>query len=424
MQFGIDNRRLAGLIAAVVTTATFAKVFIPFYLIGSTPIFATVSALGIVLVAIVGRQTCSDLGRVTDILVPFGLFYAVVIVSFLSKSIGQVPATHLLGILIFHWLFMIFGFAAARSAKAVQLTLLAAAACYLIVIAQYTVRFGDLMQYGYLHDIFGIRDPLIFGTLHQNIGMLLGLAMLAGFGLSNNRIARIISIGAIPLLFLFLFYISARTALVALICSILFLLGARLYVRSKKLFLSGLIAVILVAAVSSGVFYKKALENTATDDKASDAISRTVRELQDPNPQFRMQIWARAWNRIVTEPDRLLFGRGVGMFPVDEGFGPPDWLLTRKVASKYYPHNIHLETLYETGIVGMLLFSVVALFPLAIAMARWERFSPAQRSIISMYVFVLTSSELSGGFAFSYDLLFFFGLSVGVIALKRAERPV
>jgi hypothetical protein len=34
-----------------------------------------------------------------------------------------------------------------------------------------------------------------------------------------------------------------------------------------------------------------------------------------------------AMHEIANEPDRLLFGRGIGMYPVNKGFGAPDWLL-------------------------------------------------------------------------------------------------
>src|SRR6202022_4592505 len=135
-----DKRPLAGVTAAIVTTAAFAKMFLPFYLIGSTAIFAVTSAAG--------------------------------------------------GILIFHALFMIFGFATARALNVLLMMLLGAAAIYLIVIVQYTVRFGDLEQGGYLHDIFGVGQPAVFVAFHQKIGILFALAMLAALGLASNRIRR------------------------------------------------------------------------------------------------------------------------------------------------------------------------------------------------------------------------------------------
>jgi len=158
------------------------------------------------------------------------------------------------------------------------------------------------------------------------------------------------------------------------------------------------------------------------DPKASDAISRTIREIQDPNPGFRTQIWSRTLHPIMSEQDRLLFGRGIGMFPVNDGFGAPNWPLSRVEGAKHYPHNVHLEVLYETGILGLLLFSIATLAPVIILLWRWGGLSAAQRSIVSMYVFILISCDLSGSFAYSYNLQFFLALTVGIVALTRAPQ--
>ncbi len=131
--------------------------------------------------------------RVSDILLLLAALYGLVIVNFLFLSRPAVPTTHLFGILIFHALFMIFGFVATRALKVVLTVLLSAAAMYSIMIVQYAIRFGDLMNDGYLHDVFGVGDPAIFVTFHQNIGTTLGLAALAALGLASNRIKQILA---------------------------------------------------------------------------------------------------------------------------------------------------------------------------------------------------------------------------------------
>lgn len=415
-----DTSRLVGLTAAAVTTATFAKTFLPFYLIGSTPIFAATGALGAALVAASWRPTYDMAGKVTDVLLILAAFYALVIISFLVYSRQAVPTTHLIGILVFHALFMIFGFSAARALRPVLLILLGMGTIYLIVVIQYVTRFGDLVKKGYLQDIFGVVDPNMFSTFHQNIGLILGVAALATLGLASNRVRQICAIGALPLVMWFMFHISARGALVALVCSLVFLAGAGLWARSKKLALLVVVAVILAATLASSLAYHRTLQSK-NNYAETDAISRTVREIQHPSPGLRLAIWTETWNRISAEPGRLLFGRGIGMYPVIEGIGAPDWPLRRTEASKYYPHNVHLEMLYETGITGLLLFITLTLFPLAVALRRWYSFSPVQKSAISMYVFHFVSSAFSGAFAFGYLGQFFFALTVGVIALKRAD---
>jgi O-antigen ligase len=424
MRSNIYRWSLPGATAAVVTTAAFSKTFLPFYLVGSTAILALTCAFGVILVAVSWRQFCDSASRVTDILVVLGLLYGAVIISYLSGSFPEVPVTYLFGILIFHALFMIFGFAAALAPRVILMLLLGAATIYSIVIAQYAVQFGDLMRDGYLHDVFRVGDMTVAITFHQNIGTVLGLAALAALGLATNRIGRILAIGTLPLVLLFTFHIAARGAMVALVCSLLFLAGAGFWVRSKKLALVGFIAVIVAATVASGLFYRRALQDQDIDAVAPDAISRTIREIQDPRPGFRMQIWARAWHRISTEPDRLLFGRGIGMYPVNEGFGAPDWLLHPTEGSRHYPHSVYLEMLHEMGIIGLLLFSVLTFSPLIVSLRRWGRFSREERSIMSLYVFMLASSAISGAFAYSYMLQFFLALTVGTIALNRAGDPV
>lgn len=410
--------------AATVTTATLAKTFVPFYLIGSTAIFAATSAVGIALAAIDWRQLCATARRIPDFLAVLIALYGLLIANFLTHSRGAVPITHLIGILVFHSMFLTFGLSAARSLQAVLLVLLAAGAIYLIVIAQYVVRFGDLMREGVLRDVFGVGQWDIYVTFHQNIGVVLGIAALAALGLNSNRTMRRLAFAALPLVLLFMFHIAARGALVALVCSLLFLSAAASWSRSRKLTLLGAAAAVIVLALASSWFYQRALQQKDMDPKAGDAISRTIQEIQDPRPGFRMQIWTRTAQSILAEPERLLFGRGIGMFPVKDGFGAPDWLLRKTEGAKHFPHNVYLEILYEAGIAGLLLFSVLTLFPLAASLKRWRLFSWTEKSTMAIYVFSLTSSQLSGSFAYSYDLQFFLGLAIGIVARKRDEDGV
>ena len=419
MSIDVDKGRLAEVAAAAATIAAMAKMFLPFHMIGSTTIFVLASAIAAMLIIICRRPLYEMAGKVGDFLIGAGTFYVLVTVNFLLLSRPIVPATHLIGILAFHGLFLIFGFATARSLNVLLLILLGAAAIYLIAIARYAVMFGDLEEDGYLHDIFGFREPAVFVTFHQNIGFMFGLAVIALFGLVSNRIGAIFFLGVLPAVLLFLFYISARGALVAVLCSLIFWLGAEFWFRSRKVTLAGIVVIALVTTLTSGFFYRYALHDKSVDAKAPDAISRTIREIQDPRPGFRLQILARAWHRIATEPDKLLFGRGIGIYPVDEGFGAPDWLLRPTEGSKHYPHNVHLEMLYETGIIGLLLFSFLTFMPVVWSVHRWSLLSRGQKACVALYVFTLVSSDISGAFAYTYVLQFFLGLTVGITALER-----
>lgn len=421
MLVNYNTRRFAEVTAATVTTAAFAKTFVPFYLVGSTPIFAATCAIGAALVAVRWRALGDMAGSIRDLLLILIAFYGLVTINFMIQSRPSVPITHLIGILSFHGLFLIFGFAAARALNAVHLMLLGAAGVYLIMIAQYAVRSGDLMQGGVIHDVFGVGSADIYLALHQNIGNVLGAAAIAALGLSRHRTIRIAAVAALPFALAFLFHIAARGALVALVCSLAFFGAAELWVRSRKHALIALTLATITVAVATGWFYQRAFQDQNVDPKAGDAISRTIREIQDPNPGFRMAIWARTANSILAEPSRLLFGRGIGMFPVNEGVGPPDWLLRKAEGSKHYPHNVYLEMLYETGIAGLLLFTILTLLPIGISLQFWRKLSVSEKSAVSLYIFSLATAGLSGAFAFSYAFQFFFALVVGVIALKRRD---
>jgi O-antigen ligase len=417
MQLSYDKRNLTGWLAAAVTVAAFAKTFVPFYLIGSTPIFVGASALGAALAVMSWRRLRDDAGHIPGVLIALALLYGVTVANFLSYSLLAVPITHLAGILIFHAMFLLFGFAAARATRMVLKVLLAGAAAYVVIIVQHIVRFGDVMHDNHLDDIFAVGNPTMTNTFHQNIGLGLGLGALAAFGLASNRIRLAIVCAVLPILLLFLFHISARTALLALVGSFFFLGFGACWARSKWAAGLAIFAVIAAIAFTSVAFLRYDKQNRAA---GSDAISRTIRELDDPDPQFRMQIWARTLHQIVSEPSLLPFGRGIGMFPVNEGFGPPDWFLRPTEGSRHYPHNIYLDLLYESGLAGMLPFIFLTLFPLIAALRRWQSLSRAEQSVLSAYVFMLLSAQLSGAFARSIIEIFFLALAIGIIAVHRA----
>jgi len=75
--------------------------------------------------------------------------------------------------------------------------------------------------------------------------------------------------------------------------------------------------------------------------------------------------------------------------------------------------------LYETGIIGLLLFSFLTFMPVVWSVHRWSLLSRGQKACVALYVFTLVSSDISGAFAYTYVLQFFLGLTVGITALER-----
>jgi O-antigen ligase len=419
-QLTIKNASLLAVAtASLATIATFSKSFVPFYLFGSSQIFLVSCLFGTILVIASRRELLTNATYATDVIILIGLLYSTVVACFFIYSFRMVPTTYLLGILILHAIFVTFGFAAARALRAVYAILLVQAAIVLIYIVQYAIRFGDPMRGGFLQDVFASGNDRYI-AFHNNIGTALGIAALAGLGITSGR-SKLLVLALIPFVLWFQFHIASRTSIAALACGLAFLAAAEISIRSKRRAFVGLIALTISGISAAGFFYWYALQDRNVSPVSPDAISRTIREIQSDNPGFRLQIWSRTWQRIATEPNRLPLGRGVGAYPLDEGHGAPDWLLRKTEAAGFYPHNIHLELLYETGIAGFATFTALALLPLLFSFKQWDKLSEAERAAVALYVFYLTSIQVSGSFAYSYDFQFFFGLVAGVVALKRLE---
>jgi hypothetical protein len=221
---------LAALTAGITTVAVFAKSFTPYYLVGSTAIFVIACLIGLVLISLNWRQILDLASHVRRALVLIVLLYGVVTVSFLVNSFPQVPATHLWGLLIFHSMFLLFGFASARAPAAVFAILLLQGIAYAIIFGHYAISFGDFVQDGFLEDVFGIGHDMAL-AIHQQVGSQMALA---AFALASGRIW-LLSLGFMALAALFIYRLQARTTMVAFGGALAFLAFGAFYARSKKL---------------------------------------------------------------------------------------------------------------------------------------------------------------------------------------------
>jgi hypothetical protein len=132
----------------------------------------------------VWRQILDLASHVRPALILIVLLYGVVTASYLVNSFPQVPVTHLWGLLIFHGMFLLFGFASARAPAAVFAILLIQGIAYVAIFGQYAIRFGDFVQNGFLEDVFGIGHDMAIAT-HQQVGSQMALAALAAFALAS-----------------------------------------------------------------------------------------------------------------------------------------------------------------------------------------------------------------------------------------------
>lgn len=414
------SQLLTALIAGIATVAVFAKSFTPYYLIGSTPIFAAACGLGLVLTALNWRQVVNLTNRVRPIFVLIVLLYVLVTANYFLNSFPKVPITHLLGILIFHGIFLLFGLAGAGAPSAVFAVLLVQGIAYIMIFGLFAIRVGDFVRPdGHPEDVFGLGPDLSL-AIHQQVGSQMALAVLAAFGLTLGR-TRWLAIAFVPLAVTVIYRMQARTSLLALGGSLVLLAFGACYVRKKSLALALASTTAISAVLASVLFYQYAIKANV-EPEASGLVSRTVREIKERPPGMRMSIWSNTWDRIAANPPgKLAFGRGIGAYPIDEGAGPPDWLLKKTEGARTYPHNTPLEMLYETGIAGLLIYTLLTLLPLAAAIGYWPLLSIQEKLVISIYFFYLLSSQLSGAFAVSYDFQFFLGLAIGIVGLKRNE---
>jgi hypothetical protein len=125
----------------------------------------------------------------------------------------------------------------------------------------------------------------------------------------------------------------ARGALIAQVgsrCTSAFVAG---WIHSKKVAGLTIAAEVVTITIASAVFLRYGLHDPIVDPAAADAVTRTIRELQDSDPEFRMKIWSRTLRCIASEPALLPFGRGVGAFGWK---GPGDFAAARPVQPVFH----------------------------------------------------------------------------------------
>jgi O-antigen ligase len=118
----------------------------------------------------------------------------------------------------------------------------------------------------------------------------------------------------------------------------------------------------------------------------------------------------RLWE---TRPE---FGVGLGGFPVLAGLGD----------RREYPHDLVLELLVETGLVGLLLFGMVLVTAIrSLGRLHTLRRDPLRMALLALFVYSFTNALFSGDLVDNRGLLAFAGLClVGIAGRSQAESPV
>jgi len=131
-----------------------------------------------------------------------------------------------------------------------------------------------------------------------------------------------------------------RAALVALLLAAFAVAASRSGRNRTTIGVAGCAALLLVGLAADGMAHKNPLLNQIFNDRAStsDRINRSTN-------------WTAAIRRISEEP---LFGHGIGGYYID-GISLPGSEAYAQNSFSTYPHNVFLELLVETGILGTLL---------------------------------------------------------------------
>jgi O-antigen ligase len=109
-----------------------------------------------------------------------------------------------------------------------------------------------------------------------------------------------------------------------------------------------------------------------------------------------------------------LLGCGIGSFPVLAGLGD----------IRAYPHNIILELLIELGLVGLVLFGLLACIPMyALLQRRRLRRESVVVVVWLLFVYMMLNAMVSGDLTDNRFLFFVIGLAAGVAFNRLKPSP-
>jgi hypothetical protein len=402
------------LTVCMATIAAFSKSFVPFQFFGSAAIFTIallLTMLGVLLDwSVYWRRLRALKGLVFWVAALFG-FAAI---NFFTQSSNAVPATYLIGMVGLLPLFLLLGIVASFAFRLILIILFSMAIIYLGYCVIFLMENGSFYPDGYFGDVFELGrywgGAASYEQLYQNVGNFLALGTLSLLYLSTSwtgkiRIWAVTVFGSVC--FGIILASQARGALLGLLVA----LSISFKFRQIRFVIIFAVGAAIVATLTVGSFIDSF--------EQLPIWQRTVNEVLQPKQNTRLFIANFALRTLFRDPHLLWFGRGLGMFPVDFGEKPPNWLLSSNSVS-VYPHNSVLEALYELGAVGALLVIIVLVAPILMA-SRLRGGIDRCRSALSFYFFFLAIEMVSGSLAYSYPFYFIYGVMLGRIASLRDE---
>ncbi len=313
-------------------------------------------------------------------------------------------------------LFIVAGLSSLRSLRGV---VLATAAVILIWLIDAWVQMGtgfSIAGSAELERITGIfgADNLKLGPVLATLSPFLLLAMRARFGRLGLALGFVALVGPILMA-------GSRAAWIsfALVCAILLWRETR-HVGRYITLVAGLAIALLIAGTAAWKF----------SDRFDHRIDRSLLVLQgttqavDEASAGRLSIWRSARGMIVDHPWTGVGARGFRYAYSDYAAKDDRFVKTDSDTGASHAHQIVLEVLSETGVIGLLLWLLGA----ALAIRAWLRASDIAReqALAPALALVAMTFPLNTHLAFYsawWGLLFWWLLSLYVAALHSRDQP-
>ena len=235
-------------------------------------------------------------------------------------------------------------------------------------------------------NIFNIMNIQFDGSIYQNIGFWLSLAVIVSanyielysskFKHNISLILLFILIFIVSLLFLLL--IGSRGAFIGAFAALSFLLIKTrvLAVHYMALFFGIILTIISLKNYDSLLTLNRLLTLTSSTDES-----------------MRIYLFSSAIDLWLTDIKTFFFGGGVKSFPI----------FINQNSLGYYPHNIFLEVLSELGLVGIILFFKMLSIPF---------YFLKKKLLIMLSIFMFFIFMVNGSLDSSYQLFFILALSI------------
>lgn len=180
---------------------------------------------------------------------------------------------------------------------------------------------------------------------HVVFGRIIGIAFILSYMRYISEDNHYIINGIVMILLLYsVYYSGTRAAFSGIIIVSLFIGGNLLLSRKFSIKISILTATTIM--VASFLFI--VIDNGVVLQRYLNIFSMFSRDSTDPSLSNRLDAWEDAYTLFLSHP---LFGVGFG------GFNNPQ--ISELSGLLKYPHNIFIEILTETGIMGLIMFSLI-----------------------------------------------------------------